>query len=155
VSRWKTAERRSFVFKRKAPGRLQYEIERMDCSYLYSSAGSPVAVSTTRCRITRHSQRTATGYSSPCSRQASRSHVDEDLPVPVQRASAHVSAVDAAPACVLRYRRAPCCLLWDGKHRHLPLHYLWPRRPSCVWTARRQLLSMALGCHEIFCLVLT
>jgi DNA invertase Pin-like site-specific DNA recombinase len=44
---------------------------------------------------------------------------DGDLPVPVQKASAHARVYDdAGPACVLRYRRAPCCLLWDGKHRH-------------------------------------
>src|SRR5262245_16837272 len=44
---------------------------------------------------------------------------DGDLPVPVHKASAHARVYDdAGPACVLRYRRAPCCLLWDGKHRH-------------------------------------
>ena len=44
---------------------------------------------------------------------------DGDLPVPVQKASAHARVYDdAGPACVLRYRRTPCCLLWDGKHRH-------------------------------------
>src|SRR5215813_10706768 len=56
---------------------------------------------------------------------------DGDLPVPVQKASAHARVYDdAGPACVLRYRRAPCCLLWDGKHRHPELwgrHMVWAR----------------------------
>src|SRR4029453_1667879 len=44
---------------------------------------------------------------------------DGDLPVPVQKASAHARVYDdAGPACVLRYRHTPCCLLWDGKYRH-------------------------------------
>src|SRR6516225_3442474 len=44
---------------------------------------------------------------------------DGDLPVPVQKASAHTRVYDdAGSACVSLYRHRPCCLLWDGKHRH-------------------------------------
>src|SRR5450631_4185973 len=44
---------------------------------------------------------------------------DGDLPVPVQKASAHARVYDdAGSAWVLRYRHPLCCLLWDGKHQH-------------------------------------
>src|SRR6516162_6265889 len=44
---------------------------------------------------------------------------DGDLPVPVQKASAHARVYyDAGSAWVSHYRHRPCCLLWDGKHRH-------------------------------------
>jgi hypothetical protein len=43
---------------------------------------------------------------------------DRDLPVPVQKASAHARVYDdAGSACVSRYRHRPYCLLWDGKHQ--------------------------------------
>src|SRR6516225_6009780 len=42
-----------------------------------------------------------------------------DLPVPVQKASAHARVYDdVGSACVSRYQHRPCCLLSDGKHRH-------------------------------------
>jgi hypothetical protein len=44
---------------------------------------------------------------------------DGDLPVPLQKASGHARVYDdAGSACVSRYQHRPCCLLWDGKHRH-------------------------------------
>jgi len=64
---------------------------------------------------------------------------DGDLPVPVHKASAHARVYDdAGPACVLRYRHEPCCLLWDGKHRHpeLVLRRSIPRLRTPLWTLR-------------------
>src|ERR1035438_1445540 len=56
---------------------------------------------------------------------------DGDLPVPVQKASAHARVYDdAGSACVLRYRHPPCCLLWDGKHQH-PELVLRRSIPAC------------------------
>ncbi len=45
---------------------------------------------------------------------------------------------DAGPACVLRYRHTPCCLLWDGKHRHpeLGLRRSIPRLRTPLRTLR-------------------
>ena len=52
---------------------------------------------------------------------------DGDLPVPVQKASAHARVYDdAGSACVLRYRHPPCCLLRDGKHQHPEQHISQP-----------------------------
>ena len=60
---------------------------------------------------------------------------DGDLPVPVQKASAHARVYDdAGPACVLRYRHRLCCLLLDGKHQRPELvlrRSIPPLRPPC------------------------